>query len=154
MYGFEEKQSDTPRVRFECPANLTQVELKKLGKTVRDTFAALGCRDVARIDLRLTADGRVVVIEVNPLPGLTPDFSDLCVIGKVAGMDYRTLIGEIMAGSIKRYREKKQLLVSATAPAPGVIKALIPAATGSGPQVTPTPAPVAVVVPNGHGNPN
>ncbi len=75
---------------------------------MRDTFTALGCRDVARIDLRLTKDGTVFVIEVNPLPGLTPDFSDLCTIGKVAGMDYRTLIGEILAGSIKRFREKKQ----------------------------------------------
>jgi D-alanine-D-alanine ligase len=109
VYGFEEKQSFTSRVRFECPAKLTALELKKVDKTVRDTFTALGCRDVARIDLRLAPDGTVYVIEVNPLPGLTPDFSDLCSIAKVAGMDYRMLIGEILAGSIKRYREKKPL---------------------------------------------
>jgi D-alanine-D-alanine ligase len=146
VYGFEEKQSDTPRVRFECPPNLTAIELKKVEKTVRDTFTALGCRDVARIDLRLTADGRVVVIEVNPLPGLTPDFSDLCTIGKVAGMDYRTLIGEIMAGSIKRYREKKPPLAAGSAPTATASagKSAAPSATGSAPQVTPTPSPVAV----------
>ena len=146
VYGFEEKQSDTPRVRFECPPNLTPIELKKVEKTVRDTFTALGCRDVARIDLRLTADGRVVVIEVNPLPGLTPDFSDLCTIGKVAGMDYRTLIGEIMAGSIKRYREKKPpVAMASAAPATAIgVKAAAPSATGSGMQATPTPSPVAV----------
>jgi D-alanine--D-alanine ligase len=153
VYGFEEKQSDTPRVRFECPSHLTPIELKKVEKTVRDTFTALGCRDVARIDLRLTEDGRVVVIEVNPLPGLTPDFSDLCMIGKVAGMDYRTLIGEIMAGSIKRYREKKPPMTTALALAPGTlaVKPAAPAATGSAPQVTPTPTPLPVVVaPNGN----
>ncbi|MEP7125067.1 MAG: ATP-grasp domain-containing protein [Byssovorax sp.] len=142
VYGFEEKQSDTPRVRFECPSNLTPIELKKVEKTVRDTFTALGCRDVARIDLRLTADGRVVVIEVNPLPGLTPDFSDLSTIGKVAGMDYRTLIGEIMAGSIKRYREKKPSTAIANAAAIAV-KTPSPSVAASAAQVTPTPPPVA-----------
>ena len=107
VYGFEEKKSDTPRVRFECPANLTPTEQKRVEKVVRDTFAALDCRDVARVDLRLAPDGRVFVIEVNPLPGLTPDFSDLCTISKVAGMDFRMLIGEILSGSVKRLREKK-----------------------------------------------
>lgn len=113
VYGFEEKQAGTTRVRFECPAQLTSTELKRLEKVARDTFAALGCRDVARIDLRLAKDGTFHVIEVNPLPGLTPEFSDLCMIAKVVGMDHRTLIGEILAGCIKRHREAK-----AAAPAP------------------------------------
>jgi D-alanine-D-alanine ligase len=107
VYGFTEKQSDTPRVRFECPAKLTPLETKRIEKVVKDTFAALDCRDVSRVDLRMAPDGKVYVIEINPLPGLTPDFSDLCQIAKVAGMDYRTLIGEILAGSIKRHRESR-----------------------------------------------
>ena len=134
VYGFEEKQSDTPRVRFECPAPLTPLDLKRVEKTVRDTFTALGCRDVARIDLRLTKDGTVFVIEVNPLPGLTPDFSDLCTIGKVAGMDYRTLIGEILAGSIKRFREKKQ---------PPTVVSVAPIAASIAASVAPPRLPIA-----------
>jgi D-alanine-D-alanine ligase len=69
---------------------------------------ALGCRDVARVDLRLAPDGRVYVIEVNPLPGLTPDFSDLCLIANGAGVDYRTLIGEILSGGIKRWHARQR----------------------------------------------
>ena len=64
--------------------------------------------DFARIDLRMNAQGQVYVFEVNPLPGLTPDYSDLVLIGKAVGMDYRTLIGEILAGGLKRMREKKR----------------------------------------------
>ena len=105
VYGYEEKQSDTERVRFECPAELTPAELDKIRRAARDTFIALGCRDVARIDLRMTAEGRVFIIEVNPLPGLNPGFSDLCVIAERAGMSYRTLIGEILSGALKRHRE-------------------------------------------------
>ncbi|WP_438008541.1 ATP-grasp domain-containing protein [Sorangium sp. So ce321] len=127
VYGYEEKQTDTPRVRFECPAQLTPSELRRVEKVVRDTFAALACRDVARVDLRMTKDGRVYVIEINPLPGLTPDFSDLCVIAKVAGMDYRSLIGEIMAGCLKRHRETR-------APSPQPAAAAVPAAGAGAPQ--------------------
>ncbi|XYH99703.1 ATP-grasp domain-containing protein [Sorangium sp. So ce1128] len=136
VYGYEEKQTDTPRVRFECPAQLTPSELRRIEKVVRDTFAALACRDVARVDLRMTKDGRVYVIEINPLPGLTPDFSDLCVIAKVAGMDYRSLIGEIMAGCLKRHRETRAASpqpAGAAAPAAGTaVSAAAPQAGAAG----------------------
>jgi hypothetical protein len=55
----------------------------------------------------MAPDGRVYVIEINPLPGLTPDFSDLCTIAQVAGMNYHSLIGEILAGCLKRHREAR-----------------------------------------------
>ena len=56
----------------------------------------------------MNKEGQVYVLEVNPLPGLTPDYSDLVLIGKAAGINYRTLIGEILAGGLKRLREKKR----------------------------------------------
>jgi hypothetical protein len=63
---------------------------------------------VARIDLRMNARGEFYVIEVNPLPGLTPNYSDLCLIATAANIDYRSLIGEILAGGLKRLREKRR----------------------------------------------
>jgi D-alanine-D-alanine ligase len=132
VYGFEEKQSFTPRVRFECPAPVTAAEQRRIEKTVRDTFTALGCRDVARIDLRMAADGKVYVIEVNPLPGLTPEFSDLCTIARVNGIDFRTLIGEILAGCLKRHREARAVAPTEAAtsklPAPPPVEASAPRA--------------------------
>jgi D-alanine-D-alanine ligase len=139
VYGFEEKQSDTQRVRFECPAQITPAEQKRIEKAARDTFAALDVRDVARIDLRMAPDGKVFVIEINPLPGLTPDFSDLCMIAKVAGMDYRMLIGEILAGSIKRHRELRPSTL-ATMPPPPALPALRPSAAPAPAAEAPPPA--------------
>src|SRR6185369_1496636 len=83
-------------------------ELKAIEKVTRETFIALDCRDVARIDLRMDARGDIWVIEVNPLPGLTPNYSDLCLIANAANIDYRSLIGEILAGGLKRLREKRR----------------------------------------------
>jgi D-alanine-D-alanine ligase len=146
VYGFTEKQSDTPRVRFECPAHLTPVEQKRIEKVVRDTFAALDCRDVSRVDLRMAPDGKVYVIEINPLPGLTPDFSDLCMIAKVAGMDYRMLIGEILSGCIRRHREARRpegLAVGPSGPAPTPAQSTAGAGHAAHPAHPAHPAPPA-----------
>jgi len=108
VYDYACKQDWQRHVRYECPANLTKDELRAVERACRTTFMTLGCRDVARIDLRLTSTGRVYVIEVNPLPGLTPDYSDLCLIANGARTDYRTLIGEILSGAIKRWQHRQR----------------------------------------------
>jgi D-alanine-D-alanine ligase len=108
VYDYACKQQWQDHVRYECPAKLTRDELRAVERTCRATFMALGCRDVARVDLRLTPEGRVYVIEVNPLPGLTPDYSDLCLIANGAKIGYSTLIGEILSGAIKRWRHRQR----------------------------------------------
>jgi D-alanine-D-alanine ligase len=108
IYDFEVKQEWEKHVRYECPAKLTPAERKAVEKIARETFWALDCRDVARVDLRMAEDGTVYVLEVNPLPGLTPDYSDLVLIAKAAGMDYDQLMAEIMIGGLRRLREKRR----------------------------------------------
>jgi D-alanine-D-alanine ligase len=108
VYDYHCKQDWQNHVRYECPANLTKEEQRAIEKVCRATFMTLGCRDVGRVDLRLTPDGTFYVIEVNPLPGLTPDYSDLCLIANGARIDYRSLIGDILSGAIKRFRERHE----------------------------------------------
>jgi D-alanine-D-alanine ligase len=108
VYDFTVKQDFEKHVEYKCPAPLTPTEAKAIERAAREVFDALDCRDFARIDIRMNAQGQVYVFEVNPLPGLTPDYSDLVLIGKAVGMDYRTLIGEILAGGLKRMRELKR----------------------------------------------
>ena len=108
VYDYQIKQEWEKHVYYECPAKLTPAELKGIERVCRETFDALDCRDVARVDLRMNAKGEIYVLEVNPLPGLTPDYSDLCLIAKAADIEYRSLIGEILAGGLKRLREKRR----------------------------------------------
>lgn len=108
VYDYDCKQHWEKHVRYDCPAPLSRDELKAIEKVCRTTFMTLGCRDVARIDLRMTKEGKIYVIEVNPLPGLTPDYSDLCLIANAMKIDYRTLIGEILSGAVKRWRDRQE----------------------------------------------
>ena len=68
------------------------------------TWRCLGCRDAGRVDVRLDGRGRPQMLEVNPLAGLTPEHSDLPIMAALAGMDYRTLIGEIVQHASVRLR--------------------------------------------------
>ena len=108
VYDYGVKQEWEEYVYYECPAKLTEAEQKAMEKIARATFWALDCRDVARVDMRMDAEGRIYVLEVNPLPGLTPDYSDLVLIAKACGMEYDQLIAEIMQGGLRRLREKKR----------------------------------------------
>jgi D-alanine-D-alanine ligase len=56
----------------------------------------VGCRDAGRVDVRLDGDGKAQMIEVNPLAGLAPGYSDLPNMAEMAGMTYVQLIGEIV----------------------------------------------------------
>jgi len=106
VYSFEHKLDWSNRIKYDTPAQLDASQLRDVERAARAVFGALGCRDVARIDFRMDAQGKIYFLECNPLPGLTPGWSDLCLISKSAGMDYRTLIGEILAGAIRRYKER------------------------------------------------
>jgi D-alanine-D-alanine ligase len=108
IYKFEDKLEENDRIRYEVPAKVEPAQLERLRTSARTSFMALGCRDVARIDFRMDSTGKIYFIECNPLPGLTPGWSDLCLISTAAGMDYRTLIGEIMSGAIRRYKERER----------------------------------------------
>jgi len=108
VYDFAVKQEWEQHVYYECPAKLTEAEQKAIEKITRATFWALDCRDVARVDLRMDPEGRIYVLEVNPLPGLTPGYSDLVLIAQAVGIEYDQLISEIMVGGLRRLREKRR----------------------------------------------
>jgi D-alanine-D-alanine ligase len=108
VYSFEMKQDWNDKIRYEVPARLSPRELDRLERASRECFSALGCRDVARLDFRMDAEGRIFFIECNPLPGLAPGWSDLVLIAQAAGLEYRALIGEILSFAIRRYQERER----------------------------------------------
>ncbi len=108
LYGFEHKQSDHPEIGFQVPAELDPALYRQLEKAAKTAYRALGCRDVARLDFRLDAQDKVHFIECNPLPGLSPGFSDLCVIAEAAGMTYRDLVAEILNPAVRRWKQTRK----------------------------------------------
>ena len=111
IYGFEAKwvwdTRDHPLEIFECPARVSHnLQLAIEDVTLR-AYHALGCRDWSRIDVRLDAEGRPNVIEINPLPGILPDPADNSCLPKAAraaGLSYDELIHACLTHAAKRQR--------------------------------------------------
>lgn len=56
---------------IEVPADLPEVERRRIQEVAKSIYLALGCEGLARVDMFLQADGRIVLNEVNTLPGFT-----------------------------------------------------------------------------------
>jgi D-alanine-D-alanine ligase len=76
------------------------------GAVALAAWRALGCRDAGRIDIRCDAEGNPAFIEVNPLAGLRPDWSELTVLAEQAGLPYTALIGAILDEATTRVAAK------------------------------------------------
>jgi D-alanine-D-alanine ligase len=62
------------RSTHECPANLPPAVLARVQQVAVAAFAALGCRDLSRVDFIIGDEGSadaVTLLEVNTLPGMT-----------------------------------------------------------------------------------
>jgi len=107
VYSFDIKQDWDKNVRYDCPAVIDKKLEKSLQTVARRAFKALGCRDFARVDFRVGPDGTCYVLEVNPLPGLTPNFSDMCLIANACGITYDDLVASILKPAIRRGRVRQ-----------------------------------------------
>jgi D-alanine-D-alanine ligase len=99
IYSFDAKfvwdRPENPLDIFQCPARITRDLQASIERVTLDAFRVLGCRDWARIDVRLDAAGVPNVLEVNPLPGILPDPADNSCLPKAAraaGIGYEELI--------------------------------------------------------------
>lgn len=81
---------------FLCPADVDTELANTLHSLAIQAHMAIGSLDVSRVDFRMDSNGNPKLLEINTLPGLTPGFSDLCVISKAEGISYRELVLEIL----------------------------------------------------------
>ena len=103
IYSYEVKKDFGKYVTYQCPANVDSDLRIKMEDTAKKIYEILECRDFARIDFRLSEDGELYFIEINPLPGLAPGYSDYPMIAEFNGMGYSDLIKRILGAALKRY---------------------------------------------------
>ena len=95
---------------YHCPALLDADLEQRLKVLAAATFRVTGCKDVARVDFRIDKEsGQPYILEINPLPGLNPHFSDLCLQSDAAGWPYERLINTILENALARYGIAKGL---------------------------------------------
>jgi D-alanine-D-alanine ligase len=103
LRGYDEKRTTSAGVAEAPfrPVDDPRLE-RELGALALRAYRAVGCRDLARIDLRSDAAGRPQLLEINALPGLAPEVSAMAFLARHAGRSYRDMIGTILAGAVRR----------------------------------------------------
>ena len=84
-----------------CPARISGELAAQVQAVALEAHRALGCRDLSRTDMIATADGRVVVLEVNTIPGMTAN-SLLPKAARVAGIDFGELCAMLIEAALAR----------------------------------------------------
>ncbi len=102
VYSLEVKRNYLELVDYECPARLEPQVLSALEVSALAAFTALGCRDFARVDFRLSAEGVPFFLEINPLPGLGTH-SDLVIMAKMMGWTHQQLISAVLNAAVERH---------------------------------------------------
>lgn len=109
FYSIEVKRDWENLVTYECPAKIDAALRKKIEDAAIRAFKVFGCRDLARVDFRVNMLGEIYFIEINPLPGLSPKYSDIVIMAKKMGWAYDKFIMAIFDSALSRYRPERIL---------------------------------------------
>jgi D-alanine-D-alanine ligase len=86
---------------FDVPAKLPDETVARVQQAACTAFTALDCAGLARVDFFVTPEGRVVVNEVNTMPGFTP-ISMFPRMWAASGVDYPQLVDRLIASALRR----------------------------------------------------
>ena len=103
FYSYHAKYLDAHGSRLEIPAKLPAKVIKKIRQTAIHVYKALCCQGMARVDFFVQVNGRVLVNEINTIPGFTK-ISMYPKMWEASGISYSKLIDRLIRLALERFR--------------------------------------------------
>lgn len=105
VYSNRLKVALADQLNYICPAPLDNEMVDELTWLTAAVFRVTGALDVSRVDFRLDVhdNWKPYILEINPLPGLSPGISDLVVEAAAEGVGHAHLVNMILDTALKRY---------------------------------------------------
>ncbi|MFL6025365.1 MAG: D-alanine--D-alanine ligase family protein [Friedmanniella sp.] len=101
FYDFEAKYLPEEQVALDVPADIPPDLAREVQDLAVRTFEAIGCEGLARVDVFVTAEGRVVVNEINTMPGFTVH-SMFPRMWAASGLSYPELVDRLIQLALRR----------------------------------------------------
>jgi D-alanine-D-alanine ligase len=101
FYDFEAKYLPEEQVALDVPADIPAALAAEVQQLAVRTFEVLGCEGLARVDVFVSAEGRVVVNEINTMPGFTPH-SMFPRMWAASGLGYPELVDRLLQLALRR----------------------------------------------------
>ncbi len=111
FYSYEAKYIDENGARLEIPAQLSARLVKKIQQLAIKTFQVLCCEGMARVDFFLHNNRKVIVNELNTIPGFTK-ISMYPKLWEFSGISYTELIDRLIQLALDRFKKEKKLKTS------------------------------------------
>ncbi len=108
FYSYQAKYIDEDGAGLEIPAKLPAGKVKETQALAIRVFKALECSGMARVDFFLTPGGRLLVNEINTLPGFTK-ISMYPKLWEASGLSYVKLLDRLIGLALERKRQKDRL---------------------------------------------
>jgi D-alanine-D-alanine ligase len=111
FYSYEAKYVDCEGQRIEIPAKLPKGVAEEIQALAVKVFQVLCCEGMSRVDFFYTEDGRILVNEINTIPGFT-NISMYPMMWKASGVEYSELIGKLIELALERHKAESALVVA------------------------------------------
>lgn len=108
VYSNRLKVALADKLNYLCPAPLDDEMIDELNWLTAAVFRVCGALDVSRVDFRLDArdNWKPYILEINPLPGLSPGISDLVIEAAAEGVEHTHLVNMILDTALIRFGMK------------------------------------------------
>ncbi|MCM3400142.1 D-alanine--D-alanine ligase [Oceanobacillus profundus] len=103
FYSYEAKYIDESGAALEIPAQLSEDVTKQIQEVAIKAFKALNCDGMARVDVFLTKDNKIVINEINTIPGFTK-ISMYPKLWELSGIPYSQLIDKLINLALERHQ--------------------------------------------------
>ena len=108
FYSYEAKYLDDNGASFKIPAPLSEVEISAVRDLAIQSFKVLKASGFSRVDFFLTSEGKLLINEINTLPGFTK-ISMYPKMWEASGVTYSDLVTEIIHLGMKQYQDSRKL---------------------------------------------
>jgi D-alanine-D-alanine ligase len=109
FYDYEAKYIDVNGAELQIPVqSMSKSKIREIQNLAIKTFKTLECSGMARVDMFLKPDGKLVINEINTLPGFT-NISMYPKLWEASGLPYPRLLDRLIELALERKREKDKL---------------------------------------------
>ncbi|MBN1626996.1 MAG: D-alanine--D-alanine ligase [Deltaproteobacteria bacterium] len=108
FYSYDAKYIDEKGAKLEIPAKIAAKKARDIQRLAVETFTALSCEGMGRIDFFMKKDGSLLINEINTIPGFTK-VSMYPKLWEASGIPYEELIERLISLAFERFDKEKKL---------------------------------------------
>lgn len=108
FYSYEAKYLDESGSRTEIPAKLSKSVIKKIQGLAVEVYKTLECSGMARVDFFLQKNGKIIVNEINTIPGFTK-ISMYPKLWEASGVSYPKLVDQLIELALNKHKNDSKI---------------------------------------------